>query len=74
MKASDRIPVNPYRVGGSFLDYCARQGWMLKEREGWRAAWFVTAAGVTALKGFGIQIQAPAKPARLARDRPALAR
>jgi hypothetical protein len=25
----ERIPVNPFWVGGSFLDYCVRQGWML---------------------------------------------
>jgi hypothetical protein len=53
----------PVLGGGSFLDYCVRQGWMLKEREGRSVRDFATPAGVVALRDFGIEIRVPAKPA-----------
>jgi len=37
---------------------------MLKEREGRRTRYCVTAAGVSALKEFGIHIRKPARAAR----------
>jgi hypothetical protein len=53
----ERIPINPYWVGGSFLDYCARQGWVLKEGKGKSLRFYATPAGVKALKQFGIAIR-----------------
>jgi hypothetical protein len=58
-KTLDRTPINPYWVGGGFLDYCVRQGWLIKEREGRSVRYFATAVGVTALKDFGIEIGLP---------------
>jgi len=58
---ADPIPINPYWVGGSFLDYCVKQGWMIKRREGRSARYYCTPAGVEALKQFGIEIRPPAE-------------
>jgi len=38
----DRIPVKPYWVGDSLLDYCVKQGWMSKEREGRSTRYYCT--------------------------------
>jgi hypothetical protein len=57
----ERIPINPFWVDGSLLDYCVRQGWMLNEREGRSTRYYVTPAGVVALKqNYGSQIRMPA--------------
>jgi len=53
------IPINPFWVGGSFLDYCVRQAWMIKQREGRSIRYYCTPAGVNALKQFGIEILRP---------------
>jgi hypothetical protein len=53
--AGDLIRINPYAVGGSFLDYCIRQGWIVREGKGRSAGYFATPAGAGALKAFGIR-------------------
>jgi hypothetical protein len=55
----NNIPINPYWVGGHFLDYCAKQGWMSMQREGRSTRYYCTPAGVEALKQFGIDIRRP---------------
>ena len=53
------IPVNCYWVGGMFLDYCVKQAWMTRQREGRSTCCYCTPAGVEALKQFGIEILRP---------------
>jgi hypothetical protein len=58
------IPVNCFWVGGSFLEYCVKQTWMVKQREGRSTRYFCTPAGVHALKQYGIEILRPAERKR----------
>lgn len=73
-KQPERIPVNPFWLGGSLLEYCVRQGWMLKERKGRSTRYYVTPAGVAAFKQkYDIQIKMPAgqsEPDRPPQKRP----
>jgi len=46
--------VNPFAVGGGFLAYCVRQGWLIQQGRGRSMRYYVTAAGREALAGFGI--------------------
>jgi hypothetical protein len=57
--ADQLVPVNPYWIGGSFLEYCVRQGWMVKQRESRSLRYFCTSAGVEALVQFGIEVKRP---------------
>jgi hypothetical protein len=47
-------PVNPFAVGGGFLDYCVRQGWLIQQGRGRGMKYYVTEMGRQALAGFGI--------------------
>jgi hypothetical protein len=47
-------PVNPFAIGGGFLEYCVRQGWLTRHRRGRATKYYVTEAGRVALAGFGI--------------------
>lgn len=58
-KGEELIPVNCYWVGGSFLEYCVKQAWMVRQREGRSTRYYCTPAGVDALKNFGIEILRP---------------
>jgi len=58
-KREELIPVNCFWVGGSLLDYCMKQAWMTKQREGRSTRYYCTPAGVDALKQFGIEILRP---------------
>ena len=58
-EGEELIPINPYWVGGSFLDYCVRQGWMVKQREGRSVRYCCTPGGIGALQRFGIEILRP---------------
>ena len=57
-KVTDSVPprdaVNPFAVGGGFLAYCVRQGWLIQQGRGRSMRYYVTAAGREALAGFGI--------------------
>jgi hypothetical protein len=68
-KTAQRIPVNCFWIGGSFLDYCAKQGWMIKQREGRNTRYYCTPAGVEALKQFGIEVLRPEERKRKSRTR-----
>jgi len=50
-----RKPISPFAVGGGFLKYCVKRGWLTKEREGRRALYYVTRKGKKELLGFGIR-------------------
>lgn len=47
-------PVNCFAIGGGFLAYCVRQGWLSQEKRGRSTKYFVTEAGREALAEFGI--------------------
>jgi hypothetical protein len=48
--------VNPFAIGGGFLDYCIRQGWLIQEGKSGGAEYYVTNEGEKELKKFGIRI------------------
>jgi hypothetical protein len=47
-------PVNPFAIGGGFLEYCVRQGWLTRQGRGRGTKYYVTEAGREALAGYGI--------------------
>jgi hypothetical protein len=55
-KKSRRKPVNPFAIGGGFLAYCVRQGWLTQEGAGRGARYYATREGKKELKKFGIQV------------------
>ncbi|MEN6427423.1 MAG: hypothetical protein ABFE13_18885 [Phycisphaerales bacterium] len=57
-EAADAEPlgdrVNPFAIGGGFLAYCVRRGWLIQQGRGRNMSYYVTAVGRKALGGFGI--------------------
>jgi len=47
-------PVNPFAIGGAFLEYCVRKGWLTRQGRGRGTKYYVTEAGREALAGYGI--------------------
>jgi hypothetical protein len=47
-------PVNCFAIGGGFLKYCVRQGWLIEQGSGRKVKYLVTQAGRKALAGYGI--------------------
>ncbi|UCD51908.1 MAG: hypothetical protein JSW27_04580 [Phycisphaerales bacterium] len=47
-------PVNPFAIGGAFLQYCVRQGWLIQQGRGRAMKYYVTKAGRAALAEYGI--------------------
>jgi len=50
-------PINPFAIGGGFLEYCAKQGWIIKQCRGKNTNYYATKEGEEKLKKFGIKIQ-----------------
>jgi len=50
----DGDPVNPFAIGGGFLEYCVQQGWLIKRGRGRAIKYYVTDAGRAALAKYGI--------------------
>ena len=48
-------PVNPFAIGGGFLAYCVKQGWLVQQRAGRGTKYLVNKKGQRALKKFGIE-------------------
>jgi hypothetical protein len=48
-------PINPYAIGGGFLSYCVRQGWLTQEGKGRNARYYATKKGEEELEKFGIR-------------------
>jgi len=46
--------VNCFAIGGGFLDYCVKQGWLIRRRHGKSTRYYVTEVGRSALADFGI--------------------
>jgi DNA-binding transcriptional regulator PaaX len=42
--------INPFYVGGSFLSYCVKQGWMIEEKVGRKSQHYITEEGIKELK------------------------
>ena len=53
-KSADRESVNPFAIGGGFLSYCVKQGWIIQEGSGRSSRYFVTTEGKRQLAVFGI--------------------
>ncbi len=53
---SDAKPINPFVIGGGFLTYCVKQGWLIMEGKGPRAKYFATEKGRLELAKFDIKI------------------
>jgi hypothetical protein len=49
-------PINPFAIGGGFLDYCVKQGWLIKSGTGRNVRYYVTESGEKALKKFDIKV------------------
>ena len=47
-------PVNPFAIGGGFLEYCVKQGWLTRQGRGRSTKYCVTKAGREALAEYGI--------------------
>jgi hypothetical protein len=47
-------PVNCFAIGGGFLEYCVRQGWLIRRKQGKETRYYVTKIGREALAGYGI--------------------
>jgi hypothetical protein len=47
-------PINPFAIGGGFLEYCVRQGWLIRQGRGRGTKYYVTQAGREALAEYGI--------------------
>lgn len=54
-KAEER-PVNPFAIGGGFLAYCVRQGWLKQEGKGRDTKYYFTPSGRIELKKLGISV------------------
>lgn len=51
-KGSKSSSVDPFAISGEFLNYCVRQGWLIKEG----SVYLATKKGKTELKKFGIKV------------------
>ena len=47
-------PVNPFAIGGAFLQYCVGQGWLIQQGTGRAMKYYVTEMGREALAEYGI--------------------
>jgi hypothetical protein len=52
--APDEKTVNCFAIGGGFIDYCVRQGWLIRQGRGRATKHYVTEAGRAALAEYGI--------------------
>ncbi len=53
---SEERPVNPFAIGGGFLAYCIKQGWLKQEGKGRDAKYYLTPSGETELKKLGLSV------------------
>jgi hypothetical protein len=51
---AEASPVNPFAIGGGFLQYCVGQGWLIQQGRGKATKYHVTPAGRQALAEYGI--------------------
>ena len=48
--------LNPFMIGGGFLTYCVKQGWLIQEGKGNKTKYFATEKGKCELAKFDIHI------------------
>jgi hypothetical protein len=53
---SARKSLNPFAIGGGFLDYCVKQGWLIREVKGRSSRYYSTKKGKEELEKFGIKV------------------
>lgn len=53
---SGNMPLNQFVIGGGFLNYCVKQGWLIREGKGVKAKYFATEKGRRELIKFDIDI------------------
>ena len=55
----DKRQINPYWFASKFLEYCVKNGWLIKEGSGGKATkWYPTEKGKKELKEkFGIEVE-----------------
>lgn len=53
---SDAGPLNPFMIGGGFLTYCVKHGWLTREGKGNKSKYFATEKGRRELAKFDIHI------------------
>ena len=46
--------VNCFAIGGGFLEYCVKQGWLIRQKQDRGTRYYVTKAGRAALAEYGI--------------------
>jgi DNA-binding PadR family transcriptional regulator len=54
--ANELIPINPYALGGAFLDWATKSGWLIQKKESRRTSYFLTEKGSVELKKFGFNL------------------
>ncbi len=54
--APERKYINPFAVGGAFLDYCVKQKWLIREGTGRTAKYYPTEEGINELGKYGIKV------------------
>ena len=54
--SADAGPLNPFMIGGGFLTYCVKQGWLRLEGKGNKTQYFATEKGRTELTKYDIHI------------------
>lgn len=48
--------VNCFAIGGGFLSYCVKQGWLTQEGKGRKTKYYITEKGKEELKKFDIDV------------------
>ncbi|MFX1570868.1 MAG: hypothetical protein ACFFCV_21220 [Promethearchaeota archaeon] len=57
LEEKNMTPINPYLVGGGFLNYCIKRNWITQKGKGRNAKYFISIEGIEQLKKkYGIQI------------------
>lgn len=51
-----RKSINPFAIGGGFLSYCVKRGWLRQEGKGRTAKYYSTELGKEELRNYGIEI------------------
>lgn len=54
MANENEKPINPYALGAFFLEYCVKQGWLMKEGQGRATRWYLTEEGRRELSKFDV--------------------
>lgn len=51
------LSVNPFMIGGGFIDYCIGKGWMTREGKGKATRYYLTKIGKEEIKKYGIKMK-----------------